>query len=325
MSFGDRFLVAPDLAPRRRSGESFGPHGLVIDFAGGPYRFLGLSEAQERALAERFAPFVAPEDAGAAVESRLFRLPAGDFREVDVQGWHYALDLEHEPEMVRFAGLSLVGVLEWRPSLAGGLFTPLGSTALEGTHLGSAEELEAFLGAFENYFRVLVAYRLCELGGVLLHSAAVLDGGRATVFFGASDAGKTTVSRLSQASGRAVLSDDMNAVLPAGDGAPSDLGATVHQLPFAGDFGRAEARPGAYPLARLLRLEQAPENAPGHAVAPLAPAAAVAALLACSPFVNGDPFRVDRLTENLEAIVERSGASALAFRKDAGFWGILTP
>lgn len=302
MSFGDRFLVAADLAPRRRSGESFGSCRLVIDFAGGPYRFHGLSEAQERALAERFASFVTEDGDAAAVESRLFRLPAEDFRTLDVQGWHYALDFEHEPEMVRFAGLALVGVLEWRPSLGGGLWTPI-------------EEGEAFLGAFENYFRVLVAYRLCELGGALLHSAAALDGGRATVFFGASDAGKTTVSRLSLASGRAVLSDDMNAVLPAGDG------VVVHQLPFAGDFGRAEARPGAFPLARLLRLEKAPE----HGLAPLAPAQAVAALLACSPFVNGDPYRGDRLAGNLQAIVERTGAAALAFRRDPGFWDILSP
>ncbi len=312
MSFGARFLVAPDLAPRRRSGEAFGPRQLLIDFAGGPYRFQGLSEAQARALGERFAAFLAPAGREPAVESRLFHLPAEDFRAVDVQGWTYALDLEHQPELVRFAGLGLVGALEWRPELCGALWTPLD---------GTPAEAEAFLGAFENYFRVLAAYRLMELGGALLHSAAALDGGRATVFFGASDAGKTTVSRLSEASGRAVLSDDMNAVLPAGGGALSAAGVSVHQLPFAGDFGRAAARPGAVPLARLLRLEKGPE----HRLSPLAPAAAVAALLACSPFVNGDPYRSDRLAENLAAIVERAGAAVLGFRKDPGFWDILPP
>ncbi len=300
-SFGERFLVAPDLAPRRRSGESFGSCEIRIDFAGGPYRFQGLSVVQQTALGERFASFLAPELRPAVVESRLFLLPAEDFRAVDVQGWHYALDLEYEAALVRFAGLSLVGALEWRPALCGALWTCL-------------EEGEAFLGAFENYFRVLAAYRLLELGGVLLHSSAALDGGRASVFFGASDAGKTTVARLSVESGRAVLSDDMNAVLP------EDEGAAVYQLPFAGDFGRAAARPGAFPLARLLRLEQGPE----HRLAPLGPSAAVAALLACSPFVNGDPFRGDRLAANLEAIVRHTPAAALGFRKDPAFWSILS-
>jgi hypothetical protein len=227
-------------------------------------------------------------------------VPAAEFRPLDVRGWEYRLEIDPAPEAVRFAGLGLMGRLEWSPALAGGLWTAAG-------------EGEAFLGAFENYLRVLVAYRLVEVGGALLHSAAVVSGGGAWVFFGASGAGKTTVARLSDGAGRVVLSDDLNALWRR-------RGRTrVAQVPFAGDFGRAVPRRRSRPLARLLRLRQGE----AHGLRPLVPSEALAALVACSPFVNGDPHRSGALLTALQELAAEVPTDELTFRRDGGFWTLL--
>src|SRR5437868_1155549 len=159
--FGGGFLVNPDLFPARRSGEAWGSREIALTLPGGPYRFSGLNPDQEAAVRERFGGYCV--DCGSektAVDSVLFRAAEADFRTIDVRGWEYALDLDAAPESVRLAGLRLVGRLDWRPGLAGALWTPDGGGV-------------AFAGIFENFLRVLVAYRLHALGGVVLHCAAV--------------------------------------------------------------------------------------------------------------------------------------------------------
>lgn len=302
-SFGETFLTFPALFPGRRSGETRGQEELLLDLPGGPFLFSGLGAGQRRDLEERFGAFLAqrpPRASRPAVETRVFAVPAEEFRPLDVRGWEYRLEIDPAPESVRFAGLGLMGRLEWSPALAGGLWT----AAVSG---------ETFLGAFENYLRVLAAYRLVEMGGALLHSAAVVSGDSAWVFFGASGAGKTTVARLSEATGRAVLSDDLNALWKRG-------GRTrVAQVPFAGDFGRAAPRRRSRPLARLLRLRQGED----HGLRPLTPSEALAALVACSPFVNGDPHRSGALLTALQALAEEVPADELTFRRDDGFWALV--
>ena len=48
------------------------------------------------------------------------------------------------------------------------------------------------------------------------------------------------------------------------------------------------------------------------------------ALLANAPFLNADPDRLDRLSDNLARLLERHPLSTLAFRRDSGFWPLLT-
>ncbi len=167
---------------------------------------------------------------------------------------------------------------------------------------------------FENFFRVVVAYHLFEQGGVLLHSAAVVNGGDAYVFFGPSGAGKSTISHLSFTAGHAVLSDDMNALRV------TSAGVMVEKLPFAGDFGQtAGGVDGAYPVRALCRLEKGPTPA----LQTLRPAAAIAALLGCAPFVNRNPYRHDELIDQLQALNTRLPVRALTFARDDRFWTVL--
>lgn len=303
MAFGETFLHYPDLFPTRRSGESWGDERLDIDFVGGPYRFVGLAPKQVEATRERFGALCLQTREGpAAVETRLFRVGSGEFRSFSLAGWDYTFDRDYTAGAVRLAGFDFLGRLDWRPELAGSLWTHV-------------QEGAAFQCLFENYFRVLVAYRLAESGGVLLHSAGVASQGRGHLFFGRSGAGKTTLSRLALESGRLVLSDDMNAICP---GADEEL--RIEKLPFAGDLGRMPGPRSSYPLASLNRIRQGPNR-----VRPLATAEAVAALIACCPFVNCDPHRLDVLVSNLRALAQTAGAQELTFSLEGDFWNLLEP
>jgi len=288
---GEAFLANPDLFPARRAGEPWGD--AVIDLV----RRFG-------AYCREGGPPAARADT-AGVESLVFRAAEADFRTIDVRGWEYALDLDAAPEAVRLAGLRLVARLDWRPGLCGALWTPDG---------GGAE----FAGIFENFCRVLVAYRLLERGGAVLHCAAISDRGGARLFLGRSGAGKSTVSRLALARGLTVLSDDLNALFPGGGEARPPF---VEKLPFTGDYGDSRSPSPAAPLAGLYRLAKSEADS----LQPLSRAAAAACLLACSPFVNADAHRRERLLANLLALLPAGPVAAweLRFSLGGGFWPIL--
>jgi len=311
MSFGERFLGFPDLFPARQAGESWGDRHILLDLPGGPYLAAGLSTAQAAAAGERFGEIVRPAGGGeSSVETRLFAVAPEEFLAIDTRGWEYSLDFDHQPDSVRLAGLRLMARIDWAADPARSVTAALW-TSEDG---GAAGDL--FPGIFENFLRVVVAYRLLELGGLVVHSAGVVDGDAAYLFLGRSGAGKTTLSRLSEAAGRTVLSDDLNALLPAAAGG----GLQVEKLPFTGDLGDRRRGAPPFPLAALLRLEKAPEDS----LRELSTAGAAGQLLACSPFVNVDPHRRERVAEIAAGLARRAPAAVLAFSLSGGLWSILT-
>ena len=321
MSFGDRFLRHPERFPERPLGDAWGERELSLDLPGGPYQLLGLSAGQQEGVMATFpvAPRSAPRaaaapapgacgPAGAAIPIRLLRCDPEEFLPVDVRGWEYGLDFDWAPAAVRMAGLGLKGRLDWlpgRPGPAGALWT-------------YEDGGERFPGVFENFLRVLVAYRLLELGGAVLHSAGVVKDGAAFLLLGRSGAGKTTAARLSLDRGGEVLSDDLNALLVAGTGAG---GCVVLKLPFTGDLGERRVLRPPVPLGGLLRLAQDTVDA----LAPLSRAETLASLLACAPFVNADPHRRERLEQVLLALAAAAAPRAftLRFSLGGGFWSII--
>ncbi len=298
MSFGERFLIHPDLFPARLSGESWGDARLNLEIAGTSHAIEGLTDGQAASMAERFAGFDSGVPAKDAVRSRVFRMAPEEFRAIDTRGWNYDLDQDAGETWVRIAGMRFVARLAWRPDLEGALWT-------------AASDVD-FPGVLENYLRVLAAYGLAAAGGALLHSAGIVDDGEASLFVGVSGAGKSTFSRLSLDEGRQVLSDDLNALRP------TTAGFEALAVPFAGDI-RSEARTGARPLRAIVRLRQGPE----HRLAELRPAAAVALLASCAPYVNRDPFRAERLMTNLASIVAGAELRELAFALRPGVWSLM--
>jgi hypothetical protein len=296
-SFAERFLVHPDLFPARLAGEPWGDRELGVELAGESCRLSGLSESQQRSLSRRFAGFTST-GSDAAAELRLFRIDWRELHSPDTRGLELTLELDPAPESLRAAGLHVLARVEWRAAPAAGLWTP--------------HEGEACAGACENLLRLLAAYRLLERGGLLLHSAGIVDGDRAHVFLGRSGAGKTTLAHLSVAEGRSVLSDDLNAVLPGAQG------PVAWAMPFAGDM-RADAASLPRPLDGLYRLRQAS----GHAREREPRASMLAAAVACAPYVNRDPHRLGALLRAAAALVDSVPGYRLAFARDDGVWRTL--
>lgn len=302
MSFGESFLNNPDLFPARQTGERWGDERVVICFAGNDYICTGLSTTQAAAVRARFGELCVPSSGPQrpAVEIRIFRAAIGDFVE-DERVWEFDFDLDYAPDAVSFAGFRFMGRLDWAPRLQAALWS-----SEDGRLVSEA--------IFENVLRVVVAYHLLEQGGVLLHSAAVADNASAQVFFGRSGAGKSTISRLGFENGRAVLSDDMNALRNTADG------IFVEKLPFAGDFGQTAGSIGVqFPIRGLYLLEKG--SVPS--IRELRPAAAVAALLGCAPFVNLNPFRYDELVQKLQELNAQLPVGVLTFAPDTPFWELL--
>jgi hypothetical protein len=309
MSFGGEFLRHPDLFPGRRSGEPWGARRLTLDVPGGPFQFTGLAPVQAEALELRFGRLcrAAAASPGAGMGTAVFRAPAADFRDLDTRGWEYTLDLDHAERSVRVAGLRLMARLDWAPGPAGGLAGGLWTPEAAG---------EEWASVLENFLRLLAAYRLLAGGAVMLHSAGVTDGASAWLLLGPAGAGKTTASRLCLAAGAEVLSDDLNAVVTGASG------AAVARLPFTGDLGERRGGSGLrpeYPLRGLVRLRQGPDEK----LAPLSPAAALAALVAAAPYANRDPFRREALLAVCERLARAVPAWELTFPLGADLWSIL--
>lgn len=299
MSFGERYLTFPDLFPARLSGERCGDASVTLDCAGGPYRVRGLSQAQADALSRRFDGFLrAPtEPALGVVDVQVFAAAADDFEFRPEPGAPYSFDCEGDDTTVKLAGREFMARLERRPGLTAGIWTSRDHTFIT-------------YGDFENIFRVLIAQRLLDLGGILLHSSGVIVDGGAHLFVGYSGAGKTTIARLGLADGYGVLSDDINLVT-LGDGEPR-----AARSPFAGELGPTHVTASSYPLHGIYLLEQGEDNA----LSPITPARAVADLAARAPFSNQDPYRAAKLMDNLSVLVESTPVSRLRFRRAGGFW-----
>jgi hypothetical protein len=148
----------------------------------------------------------------------------------------------------------------------------------------------------------------------LVHSSAVIVDGRGYLFVGPSEAGKSTVARLS--ADHHVLGDEMNVLLPTDDGI--DVAGTV----FNGTF--RDKAPGRAPLAGIFLLQQAPH----HRVSDARDAADISAFAGeIVPPVGLDELP-DRgtLPAMVDAAAMAAGKSALKrleFLPDAGFWKVI--
>ncbi len=159
------------------------------------------------------------------------------------------------------------------------------------------------------------ARRRAGYDACLVHSAGVIVDGRGYLFVGASEAGKTTVARLSQ--DRIVVNDEMN-VIEFGPEGPRLVGT-----PFNGHF--RDKQPGEAPLAAILLLAHGPEHTletvgSGEAASTIAGQVAPPVGL---EDIAGTQTRLDMLDVGAR-LVRSAPVRRLNFRPDAGFWPLLT-
>ncbi len=271
----------------------------------------GLSPGQREQIAREYSDFrTATGGSGRRVDirCRAGRLPRPSTLPAEVFTGHgeYAPRIARSGGRVEIVGFDSVAQLE----RAG----PNPARAI----LAVAREQElARAFVLENFLRIVAAYRALDRGGVLLHSAAVVHRGRAFLFCGRADAGKTTLARKAAAAGARVLSDDINLVMPAHGG------YHVHRVPFTGEFGRQAAVAGeaaAYPLGGLALLEKAVATS----ALPVRPAAAMAGLLGGCPFVNGDPEELTALMGILADLLAGTPVLRVGVAREDSFATIMT-
>jgi hypothetical protein len=300
--FGAKYLTHPETLTQWNIGLPFAQATAELYFADDRYRFTGLSKEQQD-LIEKIYPFCqeGPDsETPGLTDVSVFYKAESEFREIELKGWQYDLDIMYSEGMVQIAGLGFAAKIVWTPHLRGYLWT---------REQGS----EAFHGAFENFLRILIAYRLLERGGVLLHCAALTIDTGASLFIGRSGQGKSTLSTMALHAGKRVLSDDLNAVVIQG-GFP-----WVIWVPFHGDVASPFQRPPSIPVQVFYTLEKSCRNEVS-----LEPKTQMLAhLISCSPYVNLDPYRYDRLIESLDQMCGQVRCYRLKFRKDEGFLDLL--
>lgn len=155
------------------------------------------------------------------------------------------------------------------------------------------------------------AQKISAVDSFLIHSSAVIARGKGFLFVGPSEAGKSTVARLS--SHHHVLGDEMNLVRF------DEQGPTLVGTVFNGLF--KDKSPGEAPLVGVFLLKQAHQ----HALRALSSLEAVPALAAeIVPPVGLDelvsPETLPSMMDLAQELVKIPTVKCLEFLPDEGFW-----
>ncbi len=167
--------------------------------------------------------------------------------------------------------------------------------------------------AIDAALRILHSLLLASQGGLLMHAASAVRNGRAFLFAGVSEAGKTTMSRLAPPDAT-LLTDEISYLRPNSDG----TGYLAYGTPFAGEL----AEPGANiraPLAGIFLLGKGPENR----IEPVGEGEAARAVLANILFFAHDAELVGKVFDTACRVARTVPVQRLTFFPDARVWGLI--
>jgi hypothetical protein len=177
--------------------------------------------------------------------------------------------------------------------------------------------------AIDAVLRIVHTLVLAQEGGFLIHAASAIRNGKAFLFAGVSEAGKTTISRLAPPDAT-LLTDEISYVRK---GVPKDSrknarnqgnGYVAHGTPFTGELAKLGENVSA-PVSALYFLAKGPENR----IDPVAPGEAVRELLANVLFFAEDQELVQRAFHAACEFVSRVPVSRLTFVPDPRVWEMI--
>ena len=179
--------------------------------------------------------------------------------------------------------------------------------------------------AIDSVLRIVHTLLLAEAGGFLLHAASAIRNGKAFLFSGKSEAGKTTLARLAPAE-VTLLSDEISYIRRATRGldgrgrpSPQDQGGYIaYGTPFAGELAKAGENVSA-PITALYFLEKAAQQR----VEPLGTSEALFRLMQNILFFAEDEVLVRQVFEAAGEFVLNVPAYRLAFAPEAGVWELI--
>jgi hypothetical protein len=159
--------------------------------------------------------------------------------------------------------------------------------------------------------RIVHTIVLARQGGFLLHSASAIRNGKAFLFAGVSEAGKTTISRLAP-SDVTLLTDEISYVRKQSNG------YFAYGTPFTGELAKLGENVFA-PISTLYLLAKGSENR----IDPIAPRDAARSLLANLLFFAEDEGLVQSVFHAAFEFVSRVPVSRLTFVPDARVWELI--
>jgi hypothetical protein len=165
--------------------------------------------------------------------------------------------------------------------------------------------------SIDSVLRIVHTLVLARSNGFLLHASSGVRNGRAYMFSGLSEAGKTTMASLAPPDVD-LLTDEASYVRKV------DGRYMAYGTPFAGEFGR-QGKNIAAPIAAVYLLEKAAENR----IEPVAPTEAIRRLMRNVLFFAHDPKLVQMVFEAVCAFVAEVPVLQLSFFPDQRVWDLI--
>ena len=165
--------------------------------------------------------------------------------------------------------------------------------------------------SIDSVLRITHTLLLASTGGFLLHAASAVRNGKAYLFSGLSEAGKTTISRLAPPD-VTLLTDEVSYVRRFDDQ------YFAYGTPFAGELGEPGKNISA-PIAAVYLLGKAPDNR----IVPIDPAQAIRRLMRNILFFAHDPELVRKVFESACNFVASVPVSQLSFFPDQRVWELI--
>ena len=182
-----------------------------------------------------------------------------------------------------------------------------------GAHCGEVAVREHMVGiGLESFLRISYSFLAPEYDGLVVHSAGMTRAGRGYLFFGPSETGKSTLSRLSL-DHATVLSDEMIVVRKQA------TGYRLYGTPFYGDESIRKGENASAPLCAAFM----PVKSPDVRIGPCRPARALAGLLTATLAFGTTPRFHARLMSIAEDFLQTVPCYELHFRKDDSFWALI--
>lgn len=274
----------------------------LISLSGLSIRLEGLGEPDQRFVDQRFRRYVVAANGARADLTLGFRRdPAAPYLEprlTDATLTGYQLHHAVLGDVLYYSSVTVCARLDLEAATGIVLRRELTGTAMreDPVHM-----------AVENLLRACLAWTVLRRGGFMLHAASVVRDGGCILFFGTSNAGKSTIASLG---GGQVISDDLTLLLPEGDG------FVAIGTPFRGTYAACEDLTGRYPVVGVYRLVKDDRAF----VEKRAAAVAFSDFVANLTFVVGELGHQPRAWEAIEAAFAKLNVRYLHFRKDSSFW-----
>jgi hypothetical protein len=262
-------------------------HSLVIEIGAMPVRVKTSDPGFLNLLQDRYAGYVnSSEAAEVEIEFEVNLIPP---RTVDPEA-----DVRVRQKAGRWTLQRGDFLAEWEPAMRRGWIQ----------QTANPYSIDAVL-------RIVHTLVLARQGGFLLHSASAIRNGKAFLFAGVSEAGKTTISRLAPRDAT-LLTDEISYVRRSADG------YVAFGTPFTGELAKVGENVSA-PVAALYLLAKGHENR----IDPIGPAEATRSLLANLLFFAEDEELVQATFHSAFEFVNRVPVSRLTFVPDARVWELI--